>query len=945
MQNKLKFGIFIITIFSSLVYFLSNGTNTFYHETIISLKVSSAAPGVYQLFYDTGKGYNAVESIVKKHDSFQSEEIIFVVSRIKFNKFRIDPGQTNGIIKISSISISHDNQIIQFSDAELLQKFNPLNDINKFEVVNNDLEIVSTGIDPQFELNGKVSDSIKFKLNLNPLDSNSFIGLFSLFILTAVFLTVVYYFSVANEAISAFMLQSNISKKTSCALFAFLTPPALIAATLPVVCLISGDPFELLKNLQWFTFFATFQLLLALVYLFVVGFLITGFMPGNLWFNNPNKFYPIHCIAVSTFVLMIYVYLRSIINYLFDFIVPITAIDFLLILLSLYLLTYKKKANYSLRSNFKDNKYRYLLFLFYAFVLLFIVVLRDIPRISLLSSDPSIHAFISGQIINFGTVFYNHQLYWGDTGFNYPTGLHVTNFIWATLSGLNTIDITSVQVLIQYVLAVLLLMEVLINNVKIDFKNITNYVVIFIMLVFVLFRFMPYSYAPGHYHLEGTGRMASLFWFAILFGKIFSFFSDKKNQIYDFGFEITTMGAVVFVLFAFNPINVIFPMILLPICFAAAAVKKNMRFNIKHALVCVPLIIIVFCIEPVIFNKIFNVAPVNEISNHKFTVVVLLQEYGQALIATVTHLNCKNIFISIFGVAFASIFGINNGFHSASIYLMVLVFAALCAIALKNKKLNIFLIVFPFAIYLIRYLVLIFGYIVEKHQLVSRYYLVNGYFDYTFIQMVHIWFLLVLIALLMSVVKQKWLYFFILLIVASNIIFPYNLPPFDYRKNYPGVTVSAGDMRVISYIIDRFREYSKNKTLTSCNVDKILLPAVYLENYNGKENWLFLCDADNYLALSKSYPVAFYYSCNDEVFTGSKKNNFYTYKEKIKDNFDFEWIKANNIKYLFISESNNKLIMNNSIHDSELSIKGVRKLINESKVLCQYDKSMFLQLY
>lgn len=141
-------GIFLI--FTILIY----NTNLVFSTPHVTLQlVSPDKNDVYQLFYDTGKGFNETESIQYTVDKSEMiKDVVFnlpiSLNQIKFLRF--DPGSQATLIKIKSIKLASDGTEYHWNATEILQNFKPAMYINNFSEKNGLLHLNSTGRDPQF---------------------------------------------------------------------------------------------------------------------------------------------------------------------------------------------------------------------------------------------------------------------------------------------------------------------------------------------------------------------------------------------------------------------------------------------------------------------------------------------------------------------------------------------------------------------------------------------------------------------------------------------------------------------------------------------------------------------------------------------------------------------------------------------------------------------------
>ena len=129
----------------------------FFLPTKLCIEVQSRHADTYQVFYDTGKGYNEGESVVSSlQGSGVVETISFRLPGKKINKIRIDPGTKPVNVLIRKICSNCLLRQRCWTGQDLLE-YAPLHDISKFEVTDGLLSITSIGGDPYFEFKGDFS--------------------------------------------------------------------------------------------------------------------------------------------------------------------------------------------------------------------------------------------------------------------------------------------------------------------------------------------------------------------------------------------------------------------------------------------------------------------------------------------------------------------------------------------------------------------------------------------------------------------------------------------------------------------------------------------------------------------------------------------------------------------------------------------------------------------
>jgi len=266
------------------------------------------------------------------------------------------------------------------------------------------------------------------------------------------------------------------------------------------------------------------ELLLAVAVLFSVGFLLSR-LSGPLWFSRGLS--PAHLVAVGQLVVVLDFYLRSFSNHLSGRVVPITALDVVVLLVLLMLAVHWKEGVQQVGRVLWQARVELALFALVATTLCFIIAWNELPRVTMLSSDPDQHAFWARQVERFGTLPYFHQFWWGDVGFEYPGGFAILNYVWMALSRLDARQIVSVQTLLQVQIAILVLSE----TVRADDPQSARRTLVALGLCFLAYyQLLPYGYERVHYYLEATARTASILFAALPLDLLLFGLGHRRND-------------------------------------------------------------------------------------------------------------------------------------------------------------------------------------------------------------------------------------------------------------------------------------------------------------------------------------------------------------------------------------------------------------------------------
>ncbi|WP_054942194.1 DUF3329 domain-containing protein [Paenibacillus ihuae] len=114
----------------------------------------------YQLYYDTGKGYNESDtSYAGIYNQTDGKRLYFKLPNKPIYRFRFDPGiHANEKIEISKITIQNKNIIKNYDSAQLQEMLIPQHDIYSVTNKVDYLELITSGSDPQLEFVNDYTD-------------------------------------------------------------------------------------------------------------------------------------------------------------------------------------------------------------------------------------------------------------------------------------------------------------------------------------------------------------------------------------------------------------------------------------------------------------------------------------------------------------------------------------------------------------------------------------------------------------------------------------------------------------------------------------------------------------------------------------------------------------------------------------------------------------------
>ncbi len=110
----------------------------------------------WEVFFDTGKGYNASDYLNVKFKEYDNI-IKFELPPVRIKTFRIDPGTHPKVVLIREICIQSSRRQICWQPDEIAKNFNPLRDISDFMPTPQGLCLKITGGDPFFSYKGDLN--------------------------------------------------------------------------------------------------------------------------------------------------------------------------------------------------------------------------------------------------------------------------------------------------------------------------------------------------------------------------------------------------------------------------------------------------------------------------------------------------------------------------------------------------------------------------------------------------------------------------------------------------------------------------------------------------------------------------------------------------------------------------------------------------------------------
>jgi len=631
------------------------------------------------------------------------------------------------------------------------------------------------------------------------------------------------------------------------------------------------------------------QLFLAVAVLFSVGFFVSR-LSGPFWFCKEQQISPAHLVAVGQLVVVLEFYLRSFSNHLTGRVLPITALDVLVLLLVLALAVHWKEGLQRAGRVLWRARLELALFAAVAAMLLFVMAWNELPRVTMLSSDPDQHAFWARQVERFRTLPYFHQFWWGDAGFEYPGGFAILNYAWMSLSGLDARQIVSVQALLQVQIAILVLCETIRGPEQ---ERPWRFLVAIALCFLAYYLLLPYGYERIHYYLGAAGRTASMLLAALPLDLLLFALGHGGDELarrdLPMAPQAQLLGLSALVAGWINIVNLPY---LLAISagglIALLALRPSRRRGFATLFLFVPLPLILvdpYYMKRLLFHDTGRVVAIHREPLLPFS--ALPGRWGEAIVLWVrephrivgdflqTDLLSDRGTVVACAILAACVLAVGFRWRSRTAASLGIALALLFAIRA---------LVYPLTVAL--------------RQLGPDYDLLSTYMEMSRQQLVIlIWY--ACIALVAVELAWRLSTTGILILVSAIVLFSRVAPNTEigpcHRQIYSGPLDSAtpGDLTVIRHAESLFRSWrNEHPVMDFTNMPRILIPNGVANI--GRENWLFPYGGARILPLADVFPVAFFY------FEGSREYTFEAYRDHVCNRFDADWLLARNIRYLFL---------------------------------------------
>lgn len=568
------------------------------------------------------------------------------------------------------------------------------------------------------------------------------------------------------------------------------------------------------------------------------------------------------------------------------------------------------------------------------------IALRELPREIALSSDPDQHAFWTSQVLRLGGIPWDQGIL-GIGSFGYPAGFAVLSTTWCIFSGLSPVEIVTIQPILQFILAALLcgaLAERCFTGQphKEPGTSTLHTLIACCVLLTAYWAALPYGYQPNMNHGEGGARAsASLFMAITLAGMVSlsgSLCSRAQRVIW-----LLSLVAVGVIIATINPITAIFPCSVVALAGLYELGRSAWAYRRPTT--------IAAGVVPVLSIGLGGLLLL--LSDPYFTEMILSalsRRAGETAVVAGTQADPISLQFNLGSEPFlpwimpsrlcAFLVGgtYPPEFFTAQLYVVIAALFLWWVISSRASS-------FRFALlwlYLGVSFYLSLG-IPRGGDVHRPIYLIQPYVMQSIMQAGCVLGLLLLAmgALCVTRSLKGWGAIISLAAGVASIATPdaslatYNRY-FDTkpRRAYCGSLgcVSDGDRAAIQFVRSYGTELlSKYSGLSYDDAPKILIPTNPADL--GTERWLFPFGASRILPLESPLPVAFFYG------RGSPQWTYDNYRRHVCSQFDIDWLRRRNVRFLFLPSSYSGCI------------RGKSRVIESSTILFEQEETKVLKLF
>lgn len=859
------------------------------------LELSTKATTVAQIYIPVAESFSE-ESSQKLSVQADGERHIYPIRLARndvLDRIRIDPANGPGEIALHSLKTMSLGQEIALQGESLYGAIDSLNDLRLVNSSDDAVEFLSIGDDPYLV--------IKF-----PHLVGDVYNLFEIAAWLSLFLGVVALVA-ASLFLCSFLLKAKSRMRPQ-----WLIPIAAVSSLfltmtfLGVGCDGGGCS---IRGLRYGA-----QLMLAITALTIVG--VAVLKAVHFYSNASSGLNLISASLVGLVSLNVYIYARSLLHAIFSSL-PLTSLEIWVVVFGCgiycwFAFSLSVEKFFSSRS--KVNGWVWLFVRVAVLTVICVIVAdRELPRLTMLSSDPDVHAFLATQLQRMGGVYW-HQADWGPNPLGYPAGSAVMIFTWASLSLLDAGNTLAALPLLLTLLSGMAIGEAMVKSSH----SILLRVVLMVAAVGVTTSGFLFPLYEKYAHVEGFGRQASIAYIALIF-LIFIYRRDValgERLRYEYK-HVLIATLTLFALLALNPINLLLPSILI-VSHAVVVLIWERRISLW---LLVPLVCsMLLMMDPYYWGLISGrtspatIVLVGQLTSMTFReifeawVQILLSADYSYLQSICRFLSDEKLPSFALIVAILSIGWISFGWKPKGddvAFLMTLAIVFVCVsivntlmMAVANdSRLYLLPIYFPVSVAQFKFLLVL----VLALGLISR------------------------VGVKRSAVHRSIFVFFLLVFVFGVILRSSNSMNFSPRHSYCGPIgcVQTTDIEIVEGV---------NAMIASRDIDRVngYLPRVLVPNSfveNSLERWIFPVGGSRYFAVKAGLPVAFYYYQGDSIFTTVN------YERHVCEELDRKWLLENRIHYVFLPSER-----------SSGCLAGGDRLIETDEVLLKSGNSYFIRL-
>jgi hypothetical protein len=650
-------------------------------------------------------------------------------------------------------------------------------------------------------------------------------------------------------------------------------------------------------------------------------------------------------LAIGQTVCMVWVLLRGGVSGMAYFAtgyqLPITRFEIALLATAIVLATERTRKNVdqaTLGGSPTISSWSVLTFIALLALSIMPVALRELPRDIALSSDPDQYAFWTSQVLRLGGVPWDQGIL-GIGSFGYPAGFAVLGAIWCVFSGLSPVEIVTIQPILQFILAALFcaaLAEYCLNS-RGTIKQSTGSLHTFLascLLLTAYWTVLPYGHQQGMYHCEGGGRASTSLFMATALGSVVVLWGTFQIR-FQRRLLLSLLGVTGALIVTINPITAAVPCCLVGLLFLYELGRSLWAFRGqgKIAVGLLPLVAIgVIGVLLVLSDPYFTEMIIAALSPRVAQGAQGAQAAPLGLQFTLpedsilTWLQPSRLCAILVGGSFPP------EFFTTQFYIIVsgLFLVWLTKAPASAVRFTLLLVYLSVAFYL--------SLAIPRDGDVHRpIYLVQPYIMQSIMQAGPVLGLLLLATGSMWITRSArgWGSLIALAVGIAAVTTPdaslasYNrFLNANPRRTHCGSLgcLSDGDRAALRFATNLGKDVlSKYSGLSYDEVPKIMIPTHPTDL--GTEDWLFPFGASRLLPLESPLPVAFFYG------RGSPQWSYDNYRKHVCSQFDIEWLKRRNVRFLFLPANNPGCI------------RGKSRVLESSTVLFEQEGTKVLKLF